>query len=164
MILWPSKQQCRNSGITSGKWASSSSSIWRLQSVRKTKQNTAIISAEQELKGLKTQKESLTPFLSKRKIIKIDKKIKLLEKDIERLNKTKKFTFEIMLEAWIGSEYSIRHPDITHILSLAALVPPSTAEVERSFSLMKLISTRLRIYSCQRTRVTSCVFASSIES
>ena len=49
-----------------------------------------------------------------------------------------------MLEAWRGTEYSIRHLDITHILSLAALVPPSTAEVERSFSLMKLISTRLR--------------------
>ena len=109
-----------------------------------TKQNTAIILGEQKLKGLKTQKDTLTPLLSKRKIIRIDNEIKLLEKDIEHLNKTKKFTLEIMLETWMGSEYSIRHPDMTHVLCLAALIPPSTAEVERSFSLRKLISTRLR--------------------
>ena len=65
-------------------------------------QNTAIILAEQKLKGLKTQKDTFTPLLSKRKIIKIDNEIKLLENDIERLNKTKKFTFEIMLRSMDG--------------------------------------------------------------
>ena len=38
----------------------------------------------------------------------------------------------------------IDYPDITTVLVLAALIPPSTAEVERSFSLMNLILTPLR--------------------
>ena len=33
---------------------------------------------------------------------------------------------------------------MTLILNLAALIPPSTAEVERSFSLVKFICTRLQ--------------------
>ena len=37
-----------------------------------------------------------------------------------------------------------RYPEITKLLKLAAPIPPSTAKVERSFSLMKLICTRLR--------------------
>ena len=36
------------------------------------------------------------------------------------------------------------HQDITKIIEMAAVIPPSTAEVERSFSLMNLISTPLR--------------------
>lgn len=36
------------------------------------------------------------------------------------------------------------HTEITRLLTLAALVPPSTAEVERTFSLMKLICMRLQ--------------------
>ena len=36
------------------------------------------------------------------------------------------------------------HQDITKIIEMAALIPSSTAEVERSFSLMNLISTPLR--------------------
>ena len=35
------------------------------------------------------------------------------------------------------------HQDITKIIEMAALIPPSTAEVKRSFSLMNLISTTL---------------------
>ena len=36
------------------------------------------------------------------------------------------------------------YQDIMKIIEIAALIPPSTAEVERSFSLMNLISTPLR--------------------
>ena len=36
------------------------------------------------------------------------------------------------------------HNDISVILTLAPLIPPSKAEVERSFSLKKLICTKLR--------------------
>ena len=41
------------------------------------------------------------------------------------------------------SDYAVRHCEITKLLILAALIPPSTAKVERSFSLMKLICTKL---------------------
>ena len=36
------------------------------------------------------------------------------------------------------------YQDITKIIEIAALIPPSTAEVEKSFSLINLISTPLR--------------------
>ena len=49
-----------------------------------------------------------------------------------------------MLFAWFQNAAAINHPNVSKILTIAALIPPSTAEVERSFSLMKLISTRLR--------------------
>ena len=49
-----------------------------------------------------------------------------------------------MLEQWMRSDYAVRHCEITKLLILAALIPPSTAKVERSFSLMKLICTKLR--------------------
>ena len=48
-----------------------------------------------------------------------------------------------MLKQWTESGCATRHPDIKRILNLAALIPPSTAEVERTFSLMKLICTKL---------------------
>ena len=44
----------------------------------------------------------------------------------------------------MGSDYAVRHCEITKLLILAALIPLSTAEVEQSFSLMKLICTKLR--------------------
>ena len=48
------------------------------------------------------------------------------------------------------------HGDMTKILALAALIPPSTAEVELSFSLMKLICTRLR-YSLTSEHLSACM-------
>ena len=50
-----------------------------------------------------------------------------------------------MLKDWCTDNKLISmHQDITKIIEMAALIPPSTAEVERSFSLMNLISTPLR--------------------
>ena len=49
-----------------------------------------------------------------------------------------------MLKKWTESGCENCHPGITRILNLAALIPPSTAAVERIFSLMKLICTKLR--------------------
>ena len=40
------------------------------------------------------------------------------------------------------SDYAVWNGKITKLLILPALIPPSTAEVERSFSLMKLICTK----------------------
>ena len=45
-----------------------------------------------------------------------------------------------MLKDWCTDNKLISmHQDITKIIEMAALIPPSTAEVERSFSLMNLI-------------------------
>ena len=53
-------------------------------------------------------------------------------------------TFEIILKRWYDNNLQVKHSDISKMLEFAALIPPSTAEVERAFSLMKLICTRLR--------------------
>ena len=63
---------------------------------------------------------------------------------IAALKKNQIYTFEEMLLNWMSHSAAVRHPAITRILRLAALIPPSTAEVERSLSLMNLISTPLR--------------------
>ena len=70
---------------------------------------------------------------------KIEKSIKLLEKRKESLSKKENIFVEIMLEQWMTSKYAIGNPNITNVLTLAALIPLSTAEVERSVRLMKLI-------------------------
>ena len=74
----------------------------------------------------------------------LDKNIKSLKTKIEKLTKTKDYSFEVMLKQRAESGCENRHPDITRILNLEPLIPPSTAEVERTFSLMKLICTKLR--------------------
>jgi len=109
-----------------------------------TKQTVALATTNQQLLSETNKKESLKSIVSQRKIIKMGKKIKNLEKEIQVLNKNSKYTFEIMIKNWMNSPYSLCHPEFTRMLNLAALIPPSTAEVERSFSLMKLICTHLR--------------------
>ena len=44
----------------------------------------------------------------------------------------------------MGSYYAVQHDKVTKLFNLAALIPPSTAEVERLFCLMKPICTKLR--------------------
>ena len=73
-----------------------------------------------------------------------DLKVKLLEKEEEPLSRNKKYSFEIMLEQWMTSEYAIRLDNNTKVLTLAALIPPSAAEVERTFSLIQLTCTWTR--------------------
>ena len=50
------------------------------------------------------------------------------------------FTFNLMLHNWMTNDTVTLHPAIICILKIAALIPPSTAEVEPLFSLMNLIS------------------------
>ena len=71
-------------------------------------------------------------------------KTKSLKTKIEKLTKTKDYSFEVMVKQWAESSCATRHLDITRILNLTALIPPSTAKVERTFSLMKLFCTKLR--------------------
>ena len=58
--------------------------------------------------------------------------------------KKQNYNFEIMLKDWCtDSKLISMHQDITKIKEMAALIPPSNAEMGRSFSLMNLISTPL---------------------
>ena len=82
--------------------------------------------------------------MSGRKRLREQKKIKLLETEIDSLQKTLKLTFDGTFQRWYNDDkMNAKHPDVTKMLLFAALIPPSTAEVERTFSLMKLICTRL---------------------
>ena len=91
----------------------------------------------------------------------LQKKIKTLEKNIKELKRKQVYTSEILLEEWMTDILSILHPDIAKLLNLAALILPSTAEVERSFSLMKLVCTHLRnTDSLKDHRMKLCKFRS----
>ena len=64
-----------------------------------------------------------------------------------------------MLKSWYSSNLCTCHGDMTKILTLAALIPPSTAEVQQSFSLMKLICTRLQ-RSLTSEHLSACMIIS----
>ena len=121
-------------------------------------QSQLLLTAQQKLSGYKTELDTLDSLLSKRKKLVLRKKMKQLEKEVGILKKNQKYTFEVMLLAWMGNSAAVRHPDMTRLIEIAALIPPSTAEVERSFSLMKLVSTRLRNRMNQETACGSANF------
>ena len=92
-----------------------------------------------------------------------------MENEEESLSRNKMRSFEIMHEQWMTSEYTIRYPNINKVLTLAALIPPSTAEVERTFSLMKRVCTRTIkrfnhenlgacMYICKYKELSECEF------
>ena len=108
-----------------------------------TKQKADLSKISMHLNGEKSKLATLSNILSKRKNIKIEKSIKTLENKKESLSKKQNYSFEVMLEQWMGSDYAVRHCEIMKPLILAALIPLSTAEVKRSFSLMKLVCTKL---------------------
>ena len=93
--------------------------------------------------SLKSKLATLSNILLKRKKIKIEKSINTIKNKKESLSKKQNYSFKVMLEQWLGSDYAVRYCEITKLLFLAALIPPSTAEVERSFSLKRLICTKL---------------------
>ena len=86
--------------------------------------------------------ELLQCVLTKTKIAKKKQRMRLsLEKERDNLIKKQNYNFEIMLKDWCTDNNLISiHQGITKIIEMDALIPPSTAEVERSFSLMNLIS------------------------
>ena len=100
--------------------------------------------AEQTLKNKEKSKQTLASFLSKQKLIKVDKNIKTHQSDVEELKKIIKIHFWNCHKIMFCLISVSTHNDMSVILVLAALIPPSTAKVEHSFSLMKLICTRLR--------------------
>ena len=89
--------------------------------------------------------ELLQSVLTKTKIANKKQRIASLEKERGNLIKKQNYNFKIMLKDWCTDNKLISmHEDIIKIIEMAALIPPSTAEVERSFSLMNLVSTPLR--------------------
>ena len=109
-----------------------------------TKHELNLETAKARLNAEEKRKSTLPSMYSKQQIATLDKSIKSLKTKIAELTKTKDYSFEITLKEWAESGCESRHPVISKILNLAALIPPSTAEVKRTFSLMKLICTKLR--------------------
>ena len=100
--------------------------------------NKKIIDGEPEL-------ELLQSVLTKTKIAKKKQRIASLEKERDNLIKKQNYNFEIMLKDWCtDNKLQSMHQDITKIIEMAALISPSNAKVDRSFSLINLISTPLR--------------------
>ena len=121
------------------------------------KQRGKLDNAQKEKSKSEKRLETLGDLISQKKRIREQKNIKTLEKEIETLQKMQKFTFVVMLQRWYNDKtLAAKHPDITRILLFAALIPPSTAEVERTFSLMKLICTRLRV-SLTQVSLAHCI-------
>ena len=88
--------------------------------------------------------EMLGDLVTKRKQAKEHKKIKNLEKEIDILQNMQTFSFDVMLQEWCHDLYvTSKTYEVTKMLFLPALIPPSIAEVERTFSLIKWICTRL---------------------
>ena len=59
---------------------------------------------EERLRGERSKASTLTSILSKQKLIKTEK---LIKKEKESLSRKKKNSFEIMLEQWMTSKYTI---------------------------------------------------------
>ena len=92
----------------------------------------------QQLESQKSQETSLGSLLCKRKLLGLEKRIKALEKEVEKLSKQQNYSDEIMIDICLDNQISDGISEITLRFHLAALIPPSIAELERSFSLMKL--------------------------
>ena len=109
------------------------------------KQSSSLAATNKKITDGERDIELLKSVLTKTKIAKEKQRTASLEKERVNLIKKQNYNFEIMLKDWCTDNKLISmHQDITKIIEMAALIPPSTAEVERSFSLMNLISTPLR--------------------
>ena len=108
-------------------------------------QSSSLAATNKKITGGERDIELLKSVLTKTKIAKEKQRTASLEKERVNLIKKQNYNFEIMLKDWCTDNKLISmHQDITKIIEMAALISPSTAEVERSFSLMNLISTPLR--------------------
>eukprot|EP00111_Clytia_hemisphaerica_P006348 TCONS_00018400-protein len=87
----------------------------------------------------------MSSIFSPTNISKKKQKLKQMEAEATKLRQNRIYTFDMLFKDWSANEqFLIDYPDITTVLELAAIIPPSTAKVERSFSLMNLILTPQR--------------------
>ena len=107
-------------------------------------QSSALAETNKKISDGEWEIELLQSVLTKTKIAKKKQRIASLEKERGNLIQKQNYNFEIMLKDWYTDNKLVSmHQDITKIIEMAGLIPPSTAELERSFSLMNLISTPL---------------------
>ena len=109
-----------------------------------TKHESDLETARAYLNPKEKKKPPCLLFTVNEKLQLLIKNIKSLKTKIVKLIKTKDYSFEVMLKQWAESGCATRHPYITRTLNLAAMIPPSTAKVKHTFSLIKLICTKLR--------------------
>ena len=110
-----------------------------------SKQKANLNKVEDQIVSKKKEIELLKSMSTKTNIEKEKQKIRELEREADTLKHNQIYTFNLLLKDWCADPaLTLAYPDITKLLKLAALIPPSTAEVERSFLLMNLILTPLR--------------------
>ena len=107
-------------------------------------QEAALANAKQFFEQGQDSKELLKSIPSKRKLIKVEKNVQKLEEKVATLGNQQDYTFDILLKSLMLSLFSDCHKDMTTIILLGSLIPPLTAKVVQSFSLMKLIYSLLR--------------------
>ena len=112
--------------------------------LQENEQQMKLSQAEVNLKNNEKTLKTIASLLSDRRRLTIKNNIKKLEKEIESLKKIFVILLRPPQKNWFEASLSVRHKDISIILELAGLIPPSTAEVECWFSLMKLICTKFR--------------------
>ena len=67
-----------------------------------------------------------------------------MKEKVATIGNQQDYTFDILLKSWMLSPFFDRYKDMTTMILPGSLIPPLTAKVEQSFSLMKPICTRLR--------------------
>ena len=116
-----------------------------LEAQYESNQSSSLAETNKKITDGEREIELLQSVLTKTTIAKKKQRIASLEKERDNLIKKQNYNFEIMLKDWCTDNKLISmHQDIIKIIEMAALIPPSTAEVERSFSVMNLVSTPLR--------------------
>ena len=109
-----------------------------------SKQKADLNKVEEQIVSKKKEIELLKSMLTKSNIKKEKQNIKEFEREADTLNHNQIYTFNLLLKDWCADPaLTLEYPDITKLIKLAALIPPSTVKVERSFSLMNLILTPL---------------------
>ena len=116
-----------------------------LEAQYESNQSSSLAETNKKITDGEREIELLQSVLTKTKIANKKQRIASLEKERGNLIKKQNYNFKIMLKDWCTDDKLIlMYQDIIKIIEIAALIPLSTAEVERSFSLMNLVSTPLR--------------------
>ena len=99
-------------------------------------QSSSLAETNKKITDGEREIELLQSVLTKIKIAKKKQRIASLEKESDNIIKKQNYNFEIMLKDWCTDNKLISmHQDITKIIEMAALIPPSTAEVEIVYQL-----------------------------
>ena len=106
-------------------------------------QEAASANSRQLLKQ-QNSKELLKLISSKWKLIKIEKKYSEIRRKGGHSWQSEEYTFDIFLKTWMLSPFSYHYRNMATIIVLGSLIHPLTDQVERPFSLMKIICTWLR--------------------